>query len=498
MIHHSHRTQALRNYFDHLDPRSRELPFTLDGQLLNAAAISLEEGETRMQREIDAQSFDTCPANLDGRGIYYRVPVPMSLPATGPTKVEGLRNGTYVSLQPYDDTIPVPTAIVPDPDRSTVACGDPVLITFSGTDDPQDGGSLDLPLPNQLYFWVTDLGNFSSNITVILKGRTYPCDYWAADLLSQSETVSINDNGLFSTRGTWQSVDDIQVFGLPSGATLQVLLFPFGCPYQPDDMRPVSLAAYRDVTFRRYWTLDSLHLQEVYAINRWSGFEVVHSCLLPSNMLGLTVEPNTYGLFLYAGTNLYYADRREPMPDMLSRAVITTEPLYSLSLSYDQTHVGQIAAVAIHAIPHETSGNLRQCRLRVDAPNGMSYVVTSSGTLASLDGASGWIGGPLPNMSLQLPWTGTYVFTLECSDLNNLITQDVQVYGNFAFSAVQLDLSEVVSDIAGLGFDARQRPWIWTGSYLVPVRFQYDAYIFDPGSRSVYTTDQYDSIRLTA
>jgi len=500
MLHHSHYTQRLRNYFDHLDPRSRELPYTLDGQLLNAAAMSVEASENRMQREIDAQSLGTCPANLDNGGIYYRTPVPLSLPITtsGPSKVEGSRAGVYKVLQPFDDTLPVPSAAVLDSSRSSVPCDSPVLLTVTGTDLPQDSGAINLPIPNRLYFWVTNLGNSASTISVMLRGQTYPCDYWAADLLPQSETVPISDNGLFVTQKTWQSVEDIQVIGLPSSATLQVLLFPFGCPYQADPLRPVSLAAYRDILFDRYWNVNGQLLEEVYAINRWSGFEVVHNYQLPVPMDGVAVEPNTYGLFGYSGTKVYYADRREPLPDNLSRAVITQEPLYSLSVSYDQTHVGRIRAVTIHGIPHESAAQLRQCRLRVEAPNGVSYAVTASGALSSLDGPSGWLGGPLPNLSLALPWTGTYVFTLECSDVNNLITQDVQVYLNSVLTPLAtLEFNRLVPAVKGLGFDARQRVWVWTGSFLVPMRFSYDAFIYDASSRSVYTTELYDSVRLT-
>ena len=501
MTHHSNKTQAWQNYFDHRDPRSRELPFALDGQLLNAAACSLEESETRLQREIDAQTLAGCPSNLDNQGLYFRNTVPISLQVspTGPSLVEGLRDGAYISLQAYDDTLPVPTGIEGDFARTAVACSSPMLFTYSGTGLPQSSGPLTLAIPNRLCLMVSDLGDSASTVQIILSGHTFPRGYWAGDLLPQNEALAVTDEGLYSTQKIWQSIDDIQVIGLPDGATLQVLLFVFGCAYQPDDLRPLSLAEYRDQVFRRYWTLNGQVLNEVYAVNRWSGFEVSQSYQLLADMLGFAVEPNTYGLFTHDGKTLYYSDRREPLPSSLNRAVITAEPMYSLRLAYDQTQTGPGRAVTIHVIPHESAGQMFRCRLSVDTPNGGSYAVTTNGTLAPLSGPAGWLFGSLPDISLLLPWLGTYVFTLECADVVGNTTADVQVYANLALAPLaQLDTSALAPQIAGLGFDARQRPWIWTGTELVPVKFRYDAFVYDAGTRSVYTTDKYDTVRLTS
>src|ERR1035441_10631606 len=74
----SHLTQGLLNYFDETDARVRETANTLDAQLLNTAAVSLEAHQLRVQREVDGRFLATCPLNLDNLGIYYRVQIPVN------------------------------------------------------------------------------------------------------------------------------------------------------------------------------------------------------------------------------------------------------------------------------------------------------------------------------------------------------------------------------------------------------------------------------------
>jgi hypothetical protein len=52
-------------------------------------------------------------------------------------------------------------------------------------------------------------------------------------------------------------------------------------------------------------------------------------------------------------------------------------------------------------------------------------------------------------------------------------------------------------DIQGLGFDYRQRLWAWTGDFLVPLQCEYDAYLYDEASRTLYMTDPCEKVRLS-
>ena len=66
----SHRTQVLLNYFDISDQRVREEPYSIDAQLLNTAAIALDDSQQRIAREIASRTLATCPTGIDNRGLY--------------------------------------------------------------------------------------------------------------------------------------------------------------------------------------------------------------------------------------------------------------------------------------------------------------------------------------------------------------------------------------------------------------------------------------------
>ena len=57
------------------------------------------------------------------------------------------------------------------------------------------------------------------------------------------------------------------------------------------------------------------------------------------------------------------------------------------------------------------------------------------------------------------------------------------------------DLSGIVAEIKGLSFDDRGRLWVWDGSKAIALRLEYDAYVLDPATRSIYLTDSVDGLR---
>jgi hypothetical protein len=76
MAHRSHLTQELLNYFDETDVRTREIPWTIEAQLLNAAACAIEESDLRISREIRSTQLGRAPLNLDNRGVWRRIQIP--------------------------------------------------------------------------------------------------------------------------------------------------------------------------------------------------------------------------------------------------------------------------------------------------------------------------------------------------------------------------------------------------------------------------------------
>jgi hypothetical protein len=79
----SHLTQDLQNYFDPKDKRVREIPYTIDAQILNMAAVELEDLQFRINRE-HGRSFQTVPVNIDNTGVYYRGRIPASFDLSSP------------------------------------------------------------------------------------------------------------------------------------------------------------------------------------------------------------------------------------------------------------------------------------------------------------------------------------------------------------------------------------------------------------------------------
>ena len=94
--------------------------------------------------------------------------------------------------------------------------------------------------------------------------------------------------------------------------------------------------------------------------------------------------------------------------------------------------------------------------------------------------------------------TGTYVFSVECGDVNNIVSADHFPYANLPLNTVkQLDISGIVPAVAGIAYDSRGRLWIWTGDFAVPVSFCYDAYVLDSCSMNLFLTDAFDGVRIS-
>lgn len=319
-MHRSHLTQEMQNYFDEKDVRTREMPWTLEAQLLNAAACSLEESQVRVGREIDARFRDRVPLNIDNGGNWYRVQLPAGVASV--SKVEGKRDGFWRELPVYDDLLPVPAGIEFDGRRTAVRLADPVLFTFIGTGLPQVVSGFPMPVPNRLHFWLEGADEGYVPATVVIEGCSHPRPFGSRSEAGAAELVVLEDAGPAATRRTWDEITRITVRGLPAGVSLKCCLFPFAFPVDADPMRPYVHPAYRDARFRRGWRAEGNVVREVYFANRWTGWEHVFS-YAASGIVSLAVEPNTYGLLAASGRNLLYADRREPAPDNLYRTALS-------------------------------------------------------------------------------------------------------------------------------------------------------------------------------
>jgi hypothetical protein len=505
-LEYSHITQKMLNYFPDTDLRIRENPFTIGAQLLNAIACQVEQQQVKINREVRALNFSSMPMNIDNGGVYYatRVPTSFNLPnaSTGgvqpPNSINGyLSNGKQIALIPYDDTLPTPTRISQDPVVQPVALSNPQLINVVGTGIPLTFSPGVLPLPNKLTFQIVGMGAVTSVISISIMGELDPPAVWPQDIKTNNEILNISDDGFYQTNSIWSSVSGIDIHGLPSGCGLICWVLPVNLPAVGDTDRPFTHFAYRGITFPRYWQLNNFLLQEVYQRNRFSGYEIHQTYRLSSLMTDVAVEPNTNGLFLTDGSHLFYMDRRQPLPDNLFETGLTQEPLYGINVWYNSLKPGINRYAHIEPTAMAQASTCNQYRYVVEDPLGNVFVLSPSGILQEYTGATGWqVGYPVP-ADLPLTTVGTYLITLEMLGTFNAKTTDTFAYGNFnTLVRSTVNLSSLVPQIKGIAFDAYNKLWVWTGSYAVPLKISYDAYVWDADTRTIYCTDQYTQLSI--
>ena len=511
----SHRTQVLLNYFDITDRRVREEPYTIDAQLLNTAAIALDDSQQRIAREIASRTLATCPTGIDNRGVYYMVKLPSDFPlAPGQTLLNQVigtitsgSTSQNIAIQPYDDRLPVPTGYIADSSQAQVSMTCPVLFDVTGSGDstvsiwnPQNLGPFSLPIPNILTFWIEGVQGSQISLSIFVQGEEYPLPVWADQQEGASETITASNEGVFTGIKTWQNISSIIVRGLPAGVRLRCWQMPFNLPAVPDSTRPYTHPIFRDTLFDRYWLISTGEnlLKELYMMDNFSTLEYIQSYAMTTPLGAIAVEPNTWGILGAAGTSLIYWDRREPLPGQLSAPAMTSEPLYGLNVKYDISKPGSTRHAILLPVPYGSASTASNWRYLVMTPDGNFQVLLPDGTLVAYSGSAGWQSGtlsaPAP-VSLALTMIGTYVLMLECMGNGQTATADEVPYPNLATPVINTyDLSSIVPAIQGIAYDVMGRLWVWTGCNAVAIKPRYDGYILDPNSLAIYLTDTYDSV----
>ena len=484
------------NYFDRTDVRVREGKYSIDAQLLNVAAQELEMSDTRFNREIKASTLTECPANIDNKGIYFQQALPLSFDFTASHAVQAVINSTVTTLSLYNDLLPVPVAAVADPRFAPQPLASPQVFSVSGAGDPvaqswatQRVANPSIPMSGRLNLWLFGTGFNLVQVMVRITGQRAPKPAWASRQTITSETIKLTKFGAARSKFAWAEITEIQVSGLPIGVTISGQVGTFGAPYILDASRPYTDPRARDVLYDRYWTYQDGMLQEQYLASNHSGFRYIQSyASAPVN--GIAVEPNTYGLWVAQGTTLLYIDRREPLPTNLGATALTAEPYYGVKVAIDETQTGPLRAVVLQPVPYGQSDQVTQYRYLLQAPNGTTYALTPDGVYATLTPIAGWRRGAPVSLTLPLAQIGTYVITLQCVGDGNVALADATPYANLALAPkAQFDLSGIVSSIEGLSFDDRGRLWVWTGTSVVALAFQHNAYTLDASTQAIYLTD---------
>ena len=494
----------MQNYFDPNDRRSRENPFCLEAQLLNLAAVPLEDLDLRITREIN-QTLQTVPLNIDNQGVYFGSRIPQDLLTdlnqTVLNSVTGHTGDVARTLVPFDDTLPVPTRLEV---IESVALSEPILFTIIGTGDEisqefavQYVEPGEFPIPNKLTLWMDQVGLNQAFVTLTIVGQVVPKPAWAAERKLTTEVMNITREGISYTRNRWASIQKIAVRGLPNGVRLRGWSMPFNLPAAHDLMRPVTLPEDRQVLYNRYWDVNGGLLREMYMSGGLGGLELYSSYAISDPLISVAPEPYTYGMYSISESTLYYSDRREIVP-RLDDTGLAVEPLFGLQISNDISKTGDTRYVILSAIPYSKADQILQYRYLMIKHGSVqaASAILPDGSLAP--GDRGWRAGKPTRVSVPLLESGDYQFKLELQDTSGVTTVDVVPWRNASFSPeTSIDISGLISTPKAVAFDSYGNLWVWTGSFAIRLRIHCDAYVLDIESQTIFTTDQYDLVQIS-
>jgi hypothetical protein len=481
--HVSHLTQQFQNYFDQEDVRVRSLKHTIDHQLLNVAATSLERASFEVERRVRPAGASYVPLNIDSRGVYHQLYLPPDI--SDFKGIEANKESVWVVLKEYSDELQVPStlALATDTEPIRFSAADTVLATL--TEEASSFSTpTDMKIPGHLYLEVE--GNADElALEVCVLGEEYPPLIWVNDKELNYEYVPVADAGIFRTSKTWSRIVSVVVKDMPAGVSIKL-----------DHTRPHHNADVRGYTYDRFWNLHGGTIKELYYTGRYSEYQTINT-YGTTGYTSIVLEPNTYGMFATDGRYLFYLDRREPVPDRRDQAVLTREPLWNLKVEHDLYNASTDYVVTLTPIPARNAVITQRWRYIVENPEGEKFVLLPSGALSPFTQTAGFRYGRPPEMQFPLDAYGTWTFSLECEGLNVGLSTDTAIYNKLqARPLFRGDISAHIPNVQGLMFDYKQQLWAWTGEYLLPLRFEYDSYVYDPDKRVIFFTDKYLEVRL--
>jgi hypothetical protein len=493
-FYRSHITQELLNYFDSKDMRIRNHPMTLDAQLLTIPAVGIDDLSLRLTRE--QQRNMEAPCNIDNGGVYYGF-TNNSIDLTSISTVTGIVNSNQITFTPYDDTIPIPAAIVL---AETVPLTNPIIATFAGGPLVITNTIGTLPIVGKLNFFLDVVTSQVVDINIAITGSIYPQSVWQKYHTKTTELLNISIPGQITSLYQWQSISSITVRGLMTGSTITGYVLPFNAPRKYEPYKYYVGPEDRGTKLDRYWSVDTTNkmICESKIVNAISGFDIIQTYKFTQNITDIAVEPFTYGLYAVNNNTLFYSDRREPMPDKMSATVLTKDPIYSLLVYYDASNPGIFNSVKVVPVLVPNSLNAFQYRLAMLDPFGNKTVVLPNGATADYTPNNGWRTNTPTPVTVTLGFTGTYVFYIEAQDIYGNQSVDAFQYGNFPFTPLAtIDLSGISTTITGVSFDDDGNLWINDTNNAYKLDIVYNGYIVDPNTNILYLTENATGVEVS-
>jgi hypothetical protein len=411
--------------------------------------------------------------------------------------------------------------------------------------------STSTPLHNRLILEISGASEFQYAITddqpaifaeAEIRGR------WANDSLRpdapvRRERILIDRNGPFYTQHTYQSVENLDVVGLPSGCFVRLKAFNFVAPWRADDIMKYQHPVRDDITqfvvwqnidehtpfshitqtelavplstsgaayvARTYIQTDSFQERDIEfdTIDLWALRDSSGNAL--SGIVDIVQVPSTrYLLALDGQSNLHVFDTFIPALKLGGRAPVRPSPIY-LETSWPVGPAGNTATAGTYQLKVDPRYAAGQSAVMLDrwqwrlTKGTTDYIVTGSGTTTAFDEKTGWrqhSSGTISPIEITVDDPGQYTIELRLVDQYGERYTTTTAHRKIAKNAITTcPINGLGGNPIGIDFDSYGRPWVQTSiSGACRLVMRNDIGYWSVDEKVLLTREPYDEVKKNA
>jgi len=368
---------------------------------------------------------------------------------------------------------------------------------------------------------------------------------WANDSLRSDapvrrERIFIDRNGPFYTKHTYQSIEHLDVIGLPSGCLVKLKEFNFVAPWRADDIMKYQHPVRNDITQFTVWqnideftpfnaiiqteeavllsTSGAAYLARTFVQTDTIGdkdieFDTIDLWALRDNsgdaisgIVDIVQVPSTrYLLALDGSSNLHVFDTFIPAYNMGGRAPVRPSPIY-LETSWPTGPVGSSQLVGSYTLKVDPRYAAGQSAVMLDrwqwrlTKVATDYVVTGTSTLTAFNELSGWrqhSSGTISPIEITVDDPGQYTIELRTVDSAGERYTTTTAHRKIAKNAITTcPINGLGGNPIGIDFDAYNRPWIQTStSGACRLVMRNDIGYWNVDEKVLLTRESYDEVK---
>jgi hypothetical protein len=411
--------------------------------------------------------------------------------------------------------------------------------------------STNTPLHNRLILEVSGAETFRYAISddepaifaeAEIRGR------WANDSLRSDspvrrERIFIDRNGPFYTQHTYQSVEHLEVVGMPSGCLVQLKGYNFVAPWRADDIMKYQHPVRDDLTQFTVWqnideftpfraitqteeavllsTSGAAYLARTFiqtdsfqerdiefdTIDLWALRDSSGTAL--SGIVDIAPVPSTrYILALDGSSNLHVFDTFIPAYDLGGRAPVRPSPIY-LETSWPVGPDGNTQTAGSYQLKVDPRYAAGQSAILLDrwqwrlTKVATDYVVTGSGTLTTFNELSGWnqhSSGTISPIEITVDDPGQYTIELRTVASDGERYTTTTAHRKIAKNAITTcPINGLGGNPIGIDFDSYNRPWVQTStSGACRLVMRNDIGYWSVDEKVLLTREPYDEVKKNA